>query len=124
MFITAFTKVHHLSLSSTRSIQAMPLSPPPFPIHFLKIHLMLSSHLRQAPPRRVGGESGTNYQGPAVWKAARGTDKLHVFLSTATIVSFFVACSNYPFQNKPKSLRFIVKNFNLSVLAPLGEKRL
>ena len=84
---------------------------------------MLSSHLRQAPPRRVGGESGNNYQGPAVWKAARGTDQLRMFLSTTTVVSFLVDCTNYPFQTKLKSLRLIVKIFNPSVLAALGKKK-
>jgi hypothetical protein len=82
---------------------------------------MLSSHLRQASPRRLGRESGTDYQGPAVWKAARGTDKLYMFLSATTVVTFFVDCTNYSFQTKPKSLRFIVKIFNLSLLAALSE---
>jgi hypothetical protein len=122
MLVIAFTTVRHLPLSSARSIQSMTPPPPPRQSTSWRSILMLSSQLRQAPPRRVGGESGNNYQGPAVWKAAGGTDQLQIFMSTTAVVSFFVDCTNYPFQTKPKSLRFIVKLFNPSVLAALGKK--
>ena len=42
--ITAFTKAYHLSLCWARPTQSLP------PFHFLKIHLILYSHLHQGLP--------------------------------------------------------------------------
>jgi len=118
--IIAFTTVRHLSLSSARSIQSMP---PPTPNLFLEDPFNPPMYAKRRREEWENGK-GIRYQlpGPGGLEGSpRHRQVAYVFVYFYLSINFLSIVQITPFRPNP-SLQFIVKIFNLSVLAAVGEK--